>query len=79
MTRSIALKILGLKLGYSDSDLKTAYRKTAKMYHPDINKSADAPAMFARVKEAYTFLLNSAGSARVGLVTHSSIFSIVKK
>lgn len=36
--------------------IKLAYRKKAKIYHPDINKSPDATRKFQMVNEAYEFL-----------------------
>lgn len=47
-----------LSLDY-DTDIykvKLAYRKKAKEYHPDINKSPDATRMFQRINDAYEFL-----------------------
>lgn len=40
------------------SDIKKAYRKLAKKYHPDINKSANAHEKFVEISEAYEFLVN---------------------
>jgi hypothetical protein len=51
-------KILGLPLNSSVEEIKRAYRKKARMYHPDINHSPDAKDLFIRVTEAYDFLLN---------------------
>ncbi|MDD7305966.1 MAG: DnaJ domain-containing protein [Peptoniphilaceae bacterium] len=36
--------------------IKLNYRKLAKMYHPDINKSPDATEKFQKINEAYEFL-----------------------
>lgn len=79
MLRSEAMRFLGLSQGYSADELKKAYRKLAHKYHPDINHSVDAPALFMRTKECYEFLLKNTGVERVILVTHKSIFSIVRK
>ncbi|MGO1370852.1 MAG: DnaJ domain-containing protein [Senegalia sp. (in: firmicutes)] len=47
-----------LEVGYSEDQyqIKLAYRKKAKRYHPDINKSPDATEKFQQVNEAYEFL-----------------------
>lgn len=39
--------------------IKLAYRKKAKEYHPDINKAPDATKMFQKVNDAYEFLSES--------------------
>ncbi|KAF2841999.1 DnaJ-domain-containing protein [Patellaria atrata CBS 101060] len=47
---------LGLPFGSPIVDVKTAYKKLALLYHPDKNKSPDAAAQFARIKEAESVL-----------------------
>lgn len=49
-------KILGTDRNASQSDLKKAYFKKAKEYHPDVNKSAGAKEKFAEINEAYETL-----------------------
>ncbi|MFI3284925.1 MAG: DnaJ domain-containing protein, partial [Erysipelotrichaceae bacterium] len=39
-------EVLGIAKGASDQDIKRAYRKMAKQYHPDVNKEADAESKF---------------------------------
>jgi len=48
--------ILGLKRAASADDIKAAYRKLARQFHPDVNKAADAEARFKEVGEAYQVL-----------------------
>lgn len=51
------LETLGLEPGVSEADIKRAYRRLAKRYHPDINKDPDAQRKFVEITEAYNFLL----------------------
>ena len=49
-------EVLGIKKNASADEIKRAYRKMAKKYHPDVNKSADAEEKFKEVNEAYEVL-----------------------
>lgn len=49
-------EVLGVSKDASTSDIKKAYRKKAKQYHPDVNKEADAEDKFKEVQEAYEIL-----------------------
>lgn len=54
MTMADALEQLGLKRDYSDDELRRAYFRLAKEYHPD--KNPEGKAVFQRVTEAYALL-----------------------
>jgi curved DNA-binding protein len=45
-------KILGLERTATQDEIKKAYRKLARTYHPDINKDAGAEAKFKEISEA---------------------------
>lgn len=49
-------QIMGLARDASPEDIKRAYRKLARKYHPDVSKEADAEAHFKEVGEAYEVL-----------------------
>ena len=46
-------EILGVKRGATDSEIKSAYRKLARKYHPDVNKTKEAESKFKDINEAY--------------------------
>lgn len=47
---------LGVSRTASADDIQRAYRKLAREFHPDVNKSPDAPEKFRQVAEAYEVL-----------------------
>lgn len=49
-------KILGVSKSADDAEIKKAYRKLARKYHPDVSKEKDADAKFKQAKEAYEVL-----------------------
>jgi curved DNA-binding protein len=49
-------EILGLARGASEADIKKAYRRLARKYHPDVSKEAGAEEKFKEVAEAYQTL-----------------------
>lgn len=49
-------KIMGLEKGASQDEIKRAYRKLARKYHPDVSKDANAEERFKEVGEAYEVL-----------------------
>jgi curved DNA-binding protein len=52
-------QILGVPRDAEKSDIKKAYRKLARRYHPDVNSEADAEDKFKEVNEAYEVLKDS--------------------
>lgn len=49
-------KIMGVDRGASQDEIKRAYRKLARKYHPDVSKEEDCEAKFKDVNEAYSVL-----------------------
>ncbi len=49
-------QILGVSRDAEKSDVKKAYRKLARKYHPDVNQAANAEDKFKEVNEAYEVL-----------------------
>jgi len=52
-------QILGVPRDADESDIKKAYRKLARRYHPDVNKDGGAEEKFKEVNEAYEVLKDS--------------------
>lgn len=48
--------VLAVEYGSDIFQIKLAYRKKAKKYHPDMNKSPDATKIFQKINDAYEFL-----------------------
>lgn len=49
-------KVLGVERNASQDEIKKAYRRLARKYHPDVSKAADAEAKFKEIGEAYEVL-----------------------
>ena len=49
-------KIMGVSKDATQDEIKRAYRKLARKYHPDVSKEPDAEARFKEVGEAYEVL-----------------------
>lgn len=56
MSKRDYYEVLGVDQNASVDEVKKAYRKLARKYHPDVNKEADATEKFKEVKDAYDTL-----------------------
>lgn len=50
--------VLGISRDATEEEVKKAYRRMAKKYHPDVNKAADAAERFKEVQNAYDAIMN---------------------
>jgi hypothetical protein len=57
MTLTDYYEILGLQGNSTIEEIKKAYRKKVRLYHPDINPAPDAKDHFISITEAYEFLI----------------------
>ncbi len=61
-------KVLGVPRGASDEEIKKAYRKLSRIYHPDANvnnpNKEQAEEKFKEIQAAYQLLMNKGGSGR---------------
>ncbi len=57
-------KVLGVEKNATIAEIKTAFKKLAKKYHPDANKNNDADAKFKEINEAYEVLKDTEKRAK---------------
>ena len=51
-------RILGVSRDASEEDIKKAYRRLAKQYHPDVNKEPGAEEKFKQIQNAYQKIMD---------------------
>lgn len=67
-------EVLGVQKSASEDEIKKAYRKMAKQYHPDLNPGdKNAEAKFKEVNEAYEVLSNGEKRARYDQFGHAGV------
>lgn len=65
-------EVLNLSKGASTDEIKKAYKKLAKKYHPDINKEEGAVEKFTEVQEAYEVLSDDQKRAQYDQFGHAA-------
>ena len=77
MDRQTALKILELREGYSEDELKMAYRRACLRHHPDKTRSMEDGEMFHSVQEAHLFLKNEEAASKDAMFVHPDLFNFL--
>ena len=72
MAKRDLYEILGVSKDASEADIKKAYRKLSKKYHPDINKEPGADEKFKEIAEAYEILGDAQKRAAYDQYGHAS-------
>lgn len=65
-------EVLGVAKGASQDEIKRAFRKLAKKYHPDVSKEPDAAEKFKEAQEAYAVLSDESKRAQYDQYGHAA-------
>lgn len=65
-------EILGVDKNADEAEIKSAFRKLAKKYHPDVCKDPDGPEKFKEAQEAYAVLSDSKERAKYDQYGHAA-------
>lgn len=66
-------EVLGVPRGASEEDLKSAFRRLARQYHPDVSSEPDAEEKFKEINEAYAVLSDSEKRAAYDRYGHAGV------
>jgi molecular chaperone DnaJ len=66
-------EVLEVGRGASEDEIKRAYRRLARQYHPDVNRDPDAEERFKEINEAYQVLGDSQMRARYDRLGHAGL------
>ena len=66
-------EIMGVARDATQDEIKRAYRKLARKYHPDVSKESDAEARFKELGEAYEVLKDTEKRAAYDQFGHAGV------
>jgi molecular chaperone DnaJ len=66
-------EVLGISKGASESEIKSAFRRLARQYHPDVSKEEDAEEKFKEINEAYAVLSDQEKRAAYDRFGHAGV------
>ncbi|MCW5876187.1 MAG: molecular chaperone DnaJ [Anaerolineales bacterium] len=73
MSKRDYYETLGVPRGASPEELKSAFRRLARQYHPDVNKEPDAEERFKELNEAYAVLSDEQKRAAYDRFGHAGV------
>jgi molecular chaperone DnaJ len=73
MTKRDYYEVLGVPRGASEEDLKSAFRRLARQYHPDVSSEPDAEEKFKEINEAYAVLSDGEKRAAYDRYGHAGV------
>src|SRR5450756_2334149 len=73
MTQRDYYEVLGVARNATPDELKAAFRRLARQYHPDVNKAADAEERFKEINEAYAILSDPEKRAAFDRYGHAGV------
>ena len=65
-------EVLGVSKNATDAEIKSAFRKLAKKYHPDVSKEENAAEKFKEAQEAYAVLSDKEKRSRYDQFGHAA-------
>ncbi|HEY0754858.1 MAG TPA: molecular chaperone DnaJ [Ktedonobacteraceae bacterium] len=68
-------EVLGIARSATDEEIKKAFRRLAKQYHPDTNKEQEAEARFIEINEAYEILSDAQKRSAYDRYGHAGVTS----
>ena len=66
-------EVLGVSKGDSESEIKSAFRRLARQYHPDVSQAEDAEEKFKEINEAYAILSDQEKRAAYDRFGHAGV------
>lgn len=73
MSKRDYYEVLGVARGASESEIKSAFRRLARQYHPDVSKEPNAEEQFKEINEAYAVLSNDEKRAAYDRFGHAGV------
>ena len=66
-------EVLGVSQGADSGEIKSAFRRLARRYHPDVSQETDAETKFKEINEAYEVLADEDKRARYDRFGHAGV------